>query len=462
MVAATTMSTLETARAVPRVPGALPFVGHLPEMQRDFLGLIERARDQVGDMAMIQAGPKRVLCVADPFAAEHVLVTNPKNYSKQTRGYDNLRKMLGNGLVTSEGSFWLRQRRISQPAFHREKIGALAAVIARDADEAIAGWDARIAKGEAFDFSSDMMRLTMRIIGEMLFSVDVSGDSDEAGGAINEMVHQAVQRTVSLINFPMPMPTPMNVRFGKAKRTLDELIYGAIRERRAGVAKPDMLSMLMETVDEETGERMSDEQLRDELLTLFAAGHETTSMALSWTLHALLDNPHVEEKLRAELQNVHSIEQIVRAPYLDAVLKESFRLYPPVWLVARCAENDDVIPSADGSWRVHKGEMVFVAQWTIHRHPKLWRDPLQFDPSRFLTGGESSLPDARPRYAYFPFLGGPRKCIGDQLAILEAKIILTKALQRARFARVPGHVVTPDPTVTLRMLDGLRVIARPA
>jgi cytochrome P450 len=454
MVAAT---ALETPLSVPRVPGGLPFVGHLPEMQRDFLALIDRARDDVGDMAMIQAGPKKVVCVSDPIAAEHVLVTNPRNYSKQTRGYDNLRKMLGNGLVTSEGSFWLRQRRISQPAFHREKIGALSAVIARDADEMIASWD--VTSGKPFDFAAEMMRLTMRIIGEMLFSVDVSGDSDEAGGAINEMVHQAIKRTVSLVSLPMSVPTPMNLRFGKAKRTLDELIYGAIRERRAGVAKPDMLSMLMETEDEETGERMSDEQLRDELLTLFAAGHETTSMALSWTLHALLENPHVEEKLRAEIASLATVEQIVRAPYLDAVLKESFRLYPPVWMVARCADNDDVIPSAHGAWRVNQGELVFVSQWTIHRHPRLWRDPLRFDPSRFL---DASANDARHKYAYFPFLGGPRKCIGDQLALLEAKVILTKALQHARYTHVPGHAVVPDPTVTLRMLNGLHVTARPA
>lgn len=456
MVAATNTAH---PRDVPRVPGGLPWVGHLPKMQRDFLGLLECARDEVGDVAMIQAGPRRIICIADPLAAQHVVVENPRNYSKQTRGYDNLRKMLGNGLVTSEGSFWLRQRRISQPSFHREKIGAMSAVIARDADEMVATWAARLQRGEPFDFASEMMKLTMRIIGEMLFSLDVSGASDTAGGAINEMVHQAVQRTVSLINFPLPVPTPMNVRFGKAKRTLDELIYGIIRERRVGVAKPDVLSMLLETVDEETGERMNDEQLRDELLTLFAAGHETTSMLLSWTLHALLDNPHVEEKLRAELSHVQSIEQIVRAPYLDVVLKESLRLYPPVWMIARAAENDDVIPTTGGAqWRIRKGEMVFVAQWTIHRHPKLWSDPLRFDPARFL---DDTSP-GRHKYAYFPFLGGPRKCIGDQLAVLEAKIILTKVLQAARFTRVtgPGTEVIPDPTVTLRMQNGLHVVAR--
>lgn len=455
MVAATTQANAPTP---PRVSGGLPFVGHLPEMQRDFLGLIERVRRDFGDIAFLVAGPRRIVCVSDPAAAEYILVENPRNYSKQTRGYDNLRKMLGNGLVTSEGDFWLRQRRISQPAFHREKIGALATVIARDADEMLASWSGRMTggQGESFDFSAEMMKLTMRIIGEMLFSLDVSGDSDVAGAAINEMVHQAVQRTVALINFPLPVPTPMNVRFGKSKKALDDIIYGIIRERRAGVAKPDMLSMLMETVDEETGERMNDAQLRDELMTLFAAGHETTSMALSWTLHALLDHPDVDDKLRAEIANVQSVEQIMRLPYLDAVIKESMRLYPPVWMIARCAERDDVV----GGYRIEKGNMVFVAQWTIHRHPKLWDEPLKFDPTRFL--GDHSGDGRRHKYSYFPFLGGPRKCIGDQLALLEAKIILTKVLQKARFDRVPGHVVTPDPTVTLRMKDGLRVTARPA
>lgn len=442
-----------TLKSIPRVPGGLPVIGHLLDMQKDFLAVIDRARD-VGDIAYLQAGPRRVAIVSDPAMAQHILVDNAKSYSKQTRGYDALRKMLGNGLVTSEGSFWLRQRRISQPAFHREKLAGLSSIMQRDTDDMLARWTL---DGRAFDFADEMMKLTMRIIGEALFSLDVSGDSDRAGAAITELVHQAKHRTVSLLNWPDMVPTPMNLRFQGAKTTLDALIYGVIQGRRAGEAKPDLLSMLLETIDEETGERMNDTQLRDELLTMFSAGHETTSTALAWTMYELLLHPEVDATLRAELSSVGgapvSLEKMMRMPYLDAVLKESMRLHPPIWMVARCAEEDDVL----GGYRVPRGHLVFVSQWVMHRHPKLWSDPLRFNPARFLVEDET-----RHKYAYFPFLGGPRKCIGDQLALLEAKIILTTLLQRARFEHVPGHQVIEDPAVSLRLLHGLQVSARPS
>lgn len=456
MVAANVSSTNPTkviGTPIPRVPGGLPLIGHLPEMQKDFLGLMDRAR-AVGDVAYIQAGPKRVVIVGDPAIAQHILVDNARNYSKQTRGYDSLRKMLGNGLVTSEGSFWLRQRRIAQPAFHREKLAGLSSMMQRDTDELLARWPL---DGRAFDFADEMMKLTMRIIGEALFSLDVSGDSDRAGAAINELVHQAKDRTVSLMNWPDIVPTPANMRFKAAKETLDEIIYNIIKDRRAGAAKPDLLTMLLDTVDEETGERMDDTQLRDELLTMFSAGHETTSTALSWTMHELMLNPDIDTKLRAEIAAVGgapvSLETLMRMPYLDAVLKESMRLHPPIWMVARCAESDDVL----GGHHLPKGDLVFVSQWVLHRHPKLWQDPLRFDPSRFLVEDTT-----RHKYAFFPFLGGPRKCIGDQLALLEAKIILTTLMSRTRIERVPGHKVIEDAAVSLRMLHGLQVTARPA
>ena len=442
------------ARPMPRVSGGLPLIGHAKEMQRDFLGLITRARDEGGDVCFIQAGPRRVAIVSDPALAQYILVDNPKNYSKQTRGYDQLRKMLGNGLVTSEGSFWLRQRRIAQPAFHRDKLANWSALIQRDADEMIDRWPL---DGSAFDFDKEMMKLTMRIIGELLFSVDLSSDSDAAGAAFSEVVHQALQRTVALVNWPQVVPTARNLRFGKAKKTLDDLVFGIIKQRRAGESKPDLISMLMDAVDEETGERMDDQQLRDEAMTAFGAGHETTSAALAWTLHSLLDHPEVEKRLRAEIASVGgtpiSLPSLMKMPYLDAVLKESLRLHPPIWMVARCCESDDVL----GGYALRKGDLVFVSQWVIHRHPKLWKDPLRFDPERFMVEDPT-----RHKYAYFPFLGGPRKCIGDQLALLEAKLILTTLLQRVRFQRVPGHVVTLDPAVSLRMLHGLRVTATPA
>ncbi|HEY4220512.1 MAG TPA: cytochrome P450 [Myxococcota bacterium] len=438
----------EASREPATLPGGLPLLGHLRSLQRDPFALVTRVRDEVGDIGKLNIGPRTLIIVSDPAAIERVLVDNVRNYSKQTRGYEQLRKMLGNGLVTSEGSFWLRQRRIAQPAFHREKLAGLSLIMQRDTEEMIASWGQRTDVALGFDFSQEMMKLTMRIIGEALFSVDVSGDTDVAGAAINELVHQAIRRTTSLIDIPMSVPTPQNRRFSKSKRTLDALVFGVIQKRRDGKEqKPDLLEMLLEAVDEETGERMTDEQLRDESLTLFAAGHETTSTAVSWTLHALLDTPAAMKKLVDEIDAGDlKPERVLRLPYLDAVLKEGMRLYPPIWNVARLCESDDVV----GGMTIKKGELLFLSQWTTHRHPKLWRDPLTFNPERFVVDDP-----ARPKLAYFPFLAGPRKCIGDSLAITEAKIILAHLLQALRFERVPGHAVVPDPAVSLRFKHGL-------
>lgn len=441
------MDTRRTdALEIPVLKGGLPLLGHIKELQRDPLRMIDRVRDEVGDIGILDLGVRKLIVVSDPASVERILVDHVKNYTKQTRGYEQLRKMLGNGLVTSEGSFWLRQRRIAQPAFHREKLGAIASIMERDTDDVVNAMPAG-----SFDFAQLMTKLTMRIIGEALFSVDVSGESDSAGLAVNELVHQAMERTMSLVSFPLSVPTPKNRRFVNAKATLDKLVFTVINERRAGASKPDLLSMLLDVVDEETGERMTDAQLRDEVLTLFAAGHETTSMAASWAMFEIMNNPHVEKRLLAELDGNASADKVMRLPYLDAVLKETFRLHPPVWNVARCAEEEDVL----AGYRVPKGHLLFVSQWTVHRHPKLWENATTFDPERFLVDDIE-----RHKYAYFPFLGGPRKCIGDQIAILEAKIILAKLLTTHEFARSKNApAVVADPAVTLRMKHGLWVNA---
>ena len=238
---------------------------------------------------------------------------------------------------------------------------------------------------------------------------------------------------------------------------LDDVVLGIIHARRnSGEDKPDLLSMLMNAVDEETGERMDDVQLRDEVMTLFLAGHETTSNALTWTLWQLASLPAIESQLRAEIDDVTqgaepSVEHVMRMPYLDAVLKESMRLYPPVWIVTRSAEVDDIV----GGHPIHKGDFVFVSAWVTHRHPKLWPNPTTFDPARFLHDD-----DTRPKYAYFPFIGGPRKCIGDFFATLEMKLLLIMILQRVRIALEPGHVVVPEPVITLRPKYGVRITVR--
>ena len=450
-VGPTTPTTPTKPKPIPTLSGGRLFTGHIKEMAQAPLALVTRVREELGDVGAVDVFWKKIIVVSDPEAVERILVENVRNYTKQTRGYAQLRRVFGNGLVTSEGSFWLRQRRIAQPAFHREKLGKLSQAMVRDTADTLAAMASKT--GTAFDFSYDMMKLTMRIIGEVLFSVDVSGDSDVAGQAINELVHQLMRRTVSL-NAPAFVPTAMNRRFAKAKDDVEDLVMRVIRARRDGKSEgDDLMSMLLDMVDEETGERMTDEQLKDEVITLFSAGHETTSMAVSWTLHALLDHPAILERLLAEIDaGPLTVERLMRMPYLDAVLKESFRLYPPIWMVARYAEADDVL----AGHRVKKGQMLFVSQWAVHRSPKLWHEPLKFDPSRFLVEDPS-----RAKYAYFPFLGGPRKCIGDQLAILEAKIILATLLSKLTFTREPGHPVVPDPAISLRFKHGLWVNAAP-
>jgi cytochrome P450 len=450
----TTTTTTAAAVEAPLVRG-LPLLGSLRELQKGSLAFFERVRDETGDVARITLGPRKALAIADPRWIEHVLVNDARGYSKQTRGYEMLRKLIGNGLVTSEGSFWLRQRRIAQPAFHRERIAGFATLMRRAAEDMVARWQ----PGASFDAAAEMMRVTLRIVGEALFSTDVTADSDAVGAAVNELVHQAVERAQSILFVPEVVPTPMNRRFKHATGVLDRIVLGIIAERRASEreqrqGKRDLLGMLMATVDEETGERMDDVQLRDEVMTILIAGHETTANLLAWTLQLLGEHPGVEERLREEIAplagTAPAVEAVMRLPLLDAVLKESMRLYPPVWILARLAEKDDEI----GGFRVHKKDFVFMSQWAVHRHPKLWPDPTRFDPQRFLDDPDG---ERRHKYAYFPFSGGNRKCIGDFFALLEAKIILVTVLQRARLVLASGTRPVPDPTVTLRPKGGVLV-----
>jgi cytochrome P450 len=419
-----------------------PLVGVVPHLARDMLGFMTALRDQHGDVVRAHLGRRTGVFVADPIIIEHVLVENTRNYTKQTKGYGVLRKLMGNGLLTSEGSFWLRQRRIAQPAFHRERIAGFAAVMQRDAAQAIASWP----KGRPFDVAHELMRLTMRIVGETLFSSDVTREANNIGAAITELLQQAMTRTRSLFQWPDAVPTPLNVRFQRATRVLDREILRIIEDRRRGDDKPDLLSMLMNAVDEETGERMSDAQLRDEAMTLFLAGHETTANNLAWTLYLLSQHPEIEQALRAEVKGA---DDVMGLPLLEAVLKESLRLFPPAWLLARRCESDEVLQGHP----VRRDEFVFISQWAVHRHPKLWAEPTRFDPRRFLE-----TPEPTPRYAYFPFSGGARKCIGDFFALMEGKIILAEILRRTRLTLAADARVEPQPVVTLRPRYGLPMV----
>jgi cytochrome P450 len=297
-----------------------------------------------------------------------------------------------------------------------------------------------------------MYHLTLRIAGQTLFSMDVSGASDAVGDALGVLLERFVKLSAAPVPWPEKWPTPANRRFHRAMATLDRVVYDIIAERRrTGADAPDLLGMFMAARDEETGEGMSDRQLRDEILTMLLAGHETTANTLAWTLHLLATHPEAAAKIQAEVDaqlgdRLPVLEDLRALPYTLQVIKEALRLYPPIWALARRAKADDVI----GGCHVPAGAFVFMTQWVTHRDPRFWDEPLAFRPERF-------APDrpAPERFVYFPFSQGQRKCIGDRFAEMEAALILPVLVRRFRFRPVPGHPVVPEPSITLRPRHGL-------
>lgn len=416
--------------------------------------------DACGDVARLRfpMKPHVAHLLRHPDHVRHVLVDNAKNYGKQTRGYAKLRGLLGSGLVTSEGDFWKRQRRIANPAFHRERIAHFGDLMVNCADQMLGGWNEHVASGKPFDVSREMMRLTLRVIGLTMLSTDVEGQSSAVGDAIDDLLHITIRRINGLFGWPEWVPTAENRRYDRARSTLDRIVNDLIAERRrSGEDKGDLLSMLMSARDPETGEGMSDTQLRDEAMTVFVAGHETTANALTWTLGLLSRHPDAERTLRREVVQVlgdrlPTFQDLDRLVFTEQVIKESMRVVPPVWIIARSAMADDVI----GGYRIPRGSWVFVSPYLTHHDPRFWANPEGFDPERF-----SAQEDAkRPKGAYFPFALGPRKCIGEAFAMMEARLILASIVRRFRLELVPGRWIEFDPTVTLRPKGGLWMRAR--
>ena len=425
-------------------------------LQRNPLRFLEGVARH-GDVARFRLGPVFVYLVNDPDLIRSVLVTRADAYHKG-RALERARRLLGQGLLTSEGALHLRQRRLMQPAFHRERIAGYGETMVRYAGRAAERWKA----GETIDVHKEMVALTLAIVGKTLFDADVEEEADEIGKALTEAL-ELFQRLLMVPygEFLEKLPIPSTLRFRSARRRLDATIARLIAERRRNPRdRKDLLTLLLLAQDTEgDGGGMTDTQLRDEAMTIFLAGHETTANAMAWTWHLLSQNPEAEGRLHEELDRVlegraPGVADLPRLRYTEMVLSESMRLFPPAWILGRRAIVDHEL----GGYRIPAGSIVLLSQWITHRDARYFPDPLRFDPQRFTAEAQA----ARPRFSYFPFGGGPRVCIGEGFAWMEGVLVLATIARRWRFLPVDGIPVTPAAMITLRPKSGLpmRIEAR--
>ncbi len=441
-----------TGVEAPQLPG-LPLIGNLLELRRNPIDLFTEVA-AIGDVVDVRFAHVRYFLVNSADAAHHVLVENNRNYVKSP-SYKALKLVLGEGLVTSDGEFWRRQRRLSQPAFHRDRIASFVEAMVDETDRMLARWEASV--GEVIDVHAEMMNLTLRIVTRTLFSSVVGAEADAIRSALGVAIHYANDYAEAVIK-PVPwLPLPKNYRFKRSLKTLDALVLGIIAARRRGenADANDLLAMLLAATED--GRGMTDTQLRDEVMTLVMAGHETTANALAWTFFLLSKDPEVERRLRRDVASViadrsPSADDAPRLRYAAMVIQESMRLFPPVWAIERQALADDVI----GGYRVPAKSLLALSPFLLHRHPDYWENPEGFDPDRFAPGEA----EKRPKFSYLPFGAGPRQCIGMGFAMMEAQMLLARITQRFRLELVPGHRVEPEPVVTLRPRSGIRMRLR--
>ena len=445
-------ATPATARRLPLPPGPKghPILGVMPEFNRDTLGFIERCR-QYGDVVRSRFLYVYAYFLYNPQDIETLLATNARSYRKSgSLRSPFFRRLVGNGLVTSEGDFWRRQRRLAQPAFHRQRISSYGDVMVEYAKRAISQWQ----DGELHDLSRDMNRLTLEIVVKTLFNSDISKDADHVGQILSQIVKPfASQATLKWI-LDNRLPTPAHRRYFKMVSEIDRIVFRIIGERRAsGVDEGDLLSMLLAAQDED-GSQMTDAQLRDEVMTLFLAGHETTALSLSWSWYLLATHPEVEQKFHRELAEVlggraPEVADLPRLTYTDMIARETMRLYPPAYAVGREAIEDTEI----AGFRVPKGSQLFAFQWATQRDERFFDDPSKFKPERWTSEQMQQI----HKYAYFPFGGGPRQCIGNYFAMMEIVLVLATIGQRYRFSMESDQAVEVLPVLSLRPKAGIRV-----
>jgi cytochrome P450 len=435
----------------PEIKGNL-LLGVMADFNRDILGFVTRGRSY-GDIVRARFFYVTAYFLYNPADIEYVMSTNAKNFVKSMSLHSNFfQRLVGNGLLTSEGDFWRRQRRLAQPAFHRQRISSYGDVMVEYTQRLIQSFRA----GEVRFIDRDMMRLTLEIVVKTLFSSNVAADADNVGRIIAELVKPfAAQATLKWI-LDNRLPTPAHRRFHKLAAEIDRIIYRIITDRRAsGRDEGDLLSMLLAAQDED-GSQMTDQQLRDEVITLFLAGQETTALTLSWTWYLLARHPQVEKKFHEEIDqvlngNTPTIADVPKLKYTEMIVKESLRLYPPGYGVGRGAIAECEI----GGYRVPAKTQVFMFQWATQRDERCFAEPDTFFPGRWTEEFTAAL----PKYAYFPFGGGPRICIGNTFAMMEIILVLATIGQRLRFSLVSERPVEIQPAMSLRPRDGIQLVA---
>lgn len=440
-------------------------LGSLPDIRRDRVQFLMDIQRDYGDVVRIRLGPVEGLAIFHPDAIQRVMQDNQNNYSKDTLAFKSLRLIFGNGLISSNGDFWLRQRRLAQPAFHKDRINRLSEMIVEQTQMMLDPLERAVKNGQAINIGHELLNLTMGVATQALFSNRVQDVDGKLGVIIQHLASDTTFRFENPFYPPLWIPAPRNRRLNTALMQLDEIIYGIISDRRKNpVEKNDVLEMMMEAQLEEsevTGEQprqMTDKQLRDEMVTLMLAGHETTAMHLGWTLYLLTQHPEVDARLRRELDTVLGgrpprLEDLPQLEYARMVRDEAMRLYPPVWLTERKPLKDDVLCG----YHIPAGVSIAITQYVTHRHPGFWENPEAFDPERFSVENSKGRHD----YAYFPFSGGGRQCLGKNLALLESQLILAMLLQRYHFELKPGWQVIKEPEISLRMKGGLWMHLKP-
>jgi cytochrome P450 len=440
---------------IPPSPPGIPILHNGREFRNDLIQAFVKNWREYGDVVrfVLPGGKLSFYLLAHPDHIEYVLEGNQPNWPKDPKTNANFRPYIGDGLFVSSGDFYVRQRRVAEPAFDKNRISAFAPMMIDTTYAMLDRWKSYADRGQVLDITTEILSLTLTIAMKTLFSADVQAKADTIAEAVRGCTSWVHGRLESRINLPDTWPTPTNRRFQHDRAVLDDFVYGLIAERRnSNEDAGDLLSKYMATRDEETGETMSDKQLRDEVTTIFLGGYETTALAVIWTFYALSRYPDIQQRVRAELQEVvgdrrPTYDDLPSLPYARRVVMESMRLYPPVWTISRAAINDDTI----GGYDFPAGSVVFLSQYVTHRHPDFWENPEGFDPERFTSENMAG----RPKYAYFPFSGGLRRCVGYSLAMMEAPLIIALIMQVYRLNLVPDYRAVPQPRIFLFPRDGM-------